>query len=291
LSALPPSRGLATFRVALVYGAAFALTFACSSALVILVGGWGAAGRPTMVDAETRHFARSAHGLLASAFVESVLLLGIAIAAVPRGEAPGAALRLGRSDAKRGGLATALGLVGLSAAAGAATELLQPHAPGVTETFVVAFQGAPPMTLVLAIVAIGIAPAIAEEVFFRGLLQGELAPLWGRGPAVVMTAACFAVFHLDVAQGTAAFLAGVLLGWVADHEGSIRSCIVAHAVNNILFVGLAVMTPSWASSPRVQPWVLGCGAVMLATAIALLRSAPHARRVVRPPLFEGAGGP
>jgi membrane protease YdiL (CAAX protease family) len=287
--ALSPSRGLATFRVALVYGAAFALTFACSSALVILVGGWGAAG--PLVEAETRHFARSAHGLSVSAFVEAVLLLGVAMAAVPGGEVPHVALRVGRSDTKRGGPVTALGLVGLSAAAGAATELLQPHAPGVTEAFVVAFQGAPPTTLMLAILAIGIAPAIAEEVFFRGLLQGQLARLWGRAPAIVVTAACFAVFHLDVAQGTAAFLAGLLLGWVAERQGSIRSCIVAHAVNNVLFVALAVMAPSWATSPRVQPWVLGCGAVMLATAIALLRGGPRARRVVGPPLFEGARDP
>jgi membrane protease YdiL (CAAX protease family) len=258
------------------YSAAFALTFACSTGVVLLVGAWRSTGHPALVESETRQFALSASGLMACAFIEAVVL-GLVVLAARRvyGDAPDT-IRLEPSRASWiGGAAAVLSLVGLSTAGGAAIDLLRPSGTldlGTTDAFAAALAGAAPLRLLLAFVTIGLAPAVAEEVFFRGLLQPLLTQRWGRTPAIILTAAAFGVFHLDRAQGTVAFFAGLLLGWIVERFGSVRPAIAAHAINNVLFVAVAAIAPEWASAPQVQPWMLACGAVVCAGAVATLAS-------------------
>jgi len=296
---LTPSRLLRSTSVQAVvaYAAAFALTFACSTGVVLLVGVWRSTGHPALVESETRQFALSASGLMTCAFIEAVVL-GVVALAITRmyGDAPDT-IRLGPSRASpMGGAAAVLGLVGLSAAGGAAIDLLRPPGTldlGTTDTFAAALAGAAPSRVLLAFVTIGLGPAVAEEVFFRGLLQPLLAQRWGRAPAIVMAAAAFGVFHLDRAQGTVAFFAGILLGWIVERLGSVRPAIAAHAINNALFVAVAAIAPEWSSAQRVQPWMLACGAVVCAGAVATLRSGVAIRTHVpsSPPLSDDARDP
>jgi membrane protease YdiL (CAAX protease family) len=289
----------ASAKAAFAYAAAFALTFVSTSGVVLLVGAWRVAGQPALIEGAARRFALSASGLMACAFIEAVVLVAVAFGASRARGATVEVLRLGPSRASGlGRAAAALGLVGLSAAGGAAIELIQSHGlrddHGVTETFAVALEGATPLRLVLALIAVGLVPAFAEEVFFRGFLQTKIAQQWGRVPAVVASAAAFGFFHFDLAQGAVAFLAGLLLGWATDRLGSIRPCIAAHATNNALFVALAAMSPRWESSPQVQRWVLACGAVAFVAAVTALGSraalwipSEHSSR----PLSQDAHGP
>ncbi len=285
-------------QAAFAYAAAFILTFACSTGIVLLVGAWRAAGNPVLIEAQTRRFALSASGLTTCAFVEAVVLVAVSLAATRAHHGTLDGLRLGPSYASPLGRGAAvLGLVGLSAAGGAVIELLQRHGAhdlGVIDTFAEALGGATPLRVLLTVVAIGLAPAFAEEVFFRGLLQYRLKQRWGRGVAIVVTATAFGLFHLDGAQGAVAFFAGLFLGWVAERLGSVRPGIAAHATNNTLFVLVSAISPQWASSPRVQPWMLACGAVVFVGAITTLLSSA-AVRITRmassAPLCESARGP
>jgi uncharacterized protein len=285
-------------QAAFAYAAAFALTFASTSGVVLLVGAWRAGGQPALIEDAARGFALSAPGLMICAFIEAVVLVAVALAASRAQDATIGVLRLGPSRASGlGSAAAALGLVGLSAAGGAVIELTQSHGPGahrVTETFAVALEGATPSRLALALVAVGIVPAFAEEVFFRGFLQTMVERRWGRAPAIVASATAFGFFHFDLVQGAVAFFAGLLLGWAADRLGSIRPCIAAHAVNNALFVALAALSPGWATSRQVQPCVLACGAVAFVAAVTAIGSraalgipSEHLSR----PLSEDARGP
>jgi membrane protease YdiL (CAAX protease family) len=282
-------------KAAFAYATAFALTFASTSGVVLLVGAWRAAGQPALVEGEARRFALSASGLMTCALIEAVVLVAVALGASRVRGAPVDVLRLGPSRASGlGSAAVALGLIGLSAAGGAVIELVESQGRrdhGIAETFAVALEGATPLRLVLALVAVGLVPAFAEELFFRGFLQSKLTQ-WGRTPAIVASATAFGFFHFDLAQGSVAFLAGLLLGWAAARFGSIRPCILAHATNNALFVALAAMSPRWATWSQVQPWVLACGAVAFVAGVAALGSraalciAGESR-----PLSEGARGP
>ncbi len=261
----------ATSQAAIAYAVAFALTFVASTGVVLIVGAGRAFGHPALLESETQRFASSASGLMACALVEAFVLASMALGSPHVRGARIDSLRLGASQASRiGSAAAVLGLVGLSAAGGAVIELLRRHALGVTDTLAAALERGPSSLLPLALFSLGLAPAFAEELFFRGLLQPKLAQSWGRGPAIALTSVAFGVFHLDLAQGAVAFVAGLLLGWVAERFGSVRPCIAAHATNNMLFVVLAAFSPSWAGSMRMQPWVLACGVVVLAASIGVL---------------------
>ena len=102
-----------------------------------------------------------------------------------------------------------------------------------------------PMT-VTAVAVIGLGAGFGEEVFFRGYLLTRLAERWRPWVAVLVTAALFGLAHMDVLHSSFALLVGALLGWVSLRTGSIRTTIVAHAVNN----GVGVLTMALSSGPE-----------------------------------------
>lgn len=92
--------------------------------------------------------------------------------------------------------------------------------------------------LLLQFVVLCIMPAITEELFFRGALQGLLRPC-GSAAAIFGPALLFALLHLDPFQGLTALVCGVFLGWLAERSGSILPGMLLHFVNNcIAFLNL-----------------------------------------------------
>lgn len=76
-------------------------------------------------------------------------------------------------------------------------------------------------------------PAVVEELFFRGALQGLMRPS-GSAAAIFGPALLFGLLHLDLAQGLTAFACGVFLGWLAERSGSILPGMLLHFCNNVL---------------------------------------------------------
>jgi len=87
-----------------------------------------------------------------------------------------------------------------------------------------------------------VAPAVTEEVFFRGVIQRGLQRRWRRRPALVVTALIFAGFHLDPLRFVLLFALGLEFGWLYQRTGSVWPGVVAHGINNLLPV-LAVNSP------------------------------------------------
>ncbi len=113
----------------------------------------------------------------------------------------------------------------------------------------------------LALGAVALAPAIAEELLFRGYLLGALLSRLRPARAVVLSAVCFGLAHFDLVQGSAAAILGLYLGAVSIATGSIRICVAAHFFNN----ALAVLDPSLAESLGSHPIVgTGVSAVLAA---------------------------
>lgn len=97
--------------------------------------------------------------------------------------------------------------------------------------------------MALAVVAIGIAPGVCEELLFRGALQRwlrrKLAARDSRGAAglaVVCSAAVFGALHWDPVHGPLAFLLGLYLGAAALLSGEVWTPIACHMANNTLAV-------------------------------------------------------
>jgi membrane protease YdiL (CAAX protease family) len=258
------------------YLAALALCIVASQELVLAVARSRAAGDPARLAAEASRFALSAQGLAAVATIDALVLLGLSLAAarLMDARAPLASqLALGASRATPVGLlASAAGVTGLSLACGAAADLVgvgQGPVMRVIEEALGASAG--PGAFAPSLLALAVAPGLAEETFFRGLMQSRLSSSWGRGPAIVASAACFGALHLDLVQGTLAFVVGLLLGWIASHFGSVRPAALAHVTNNALFVVLARLHLS-SAPPGGSRAALGVGAAVTIASIALLRS-------------------
>ncbi len=73
----------------------------------------------------------------------------------------------------------------------------------------------------------------AEEVFFRGWIQSGISRIWGKWPALLLSAALFAAVHRiigPIAPMSFAnlFLAGLLFGMLFDATGGLGAPVAAH---------------------------------------------------------------
>ena len=92
--------------------------------------------------------------------------------------------------------------------------------------------------MLLNFFVVAIMPALAEELFFRGLIQKYLvqwtkSTLWG----VVVAAIVFSAIHMQFQGFIPRFLLGLLFGYLYVWSGSIWAPIAAHVANN----GIAVV--------------------------------------------------
>ena len=87
--------------------------------------------------------------------------------------------------------------------------------------------------LFLQFLVLCVLPAIGEELFFRGALQGLLRPC-GSSVAIFGPALLFALLHLNPIQGLTALVCAVFLGWLAERSGSILPGMLLHFTNNCL---------------------------------------------------------
>jgi len=90
--------------------------------------------------------------------------------------------------------------------------------------------------LVLVMLAVALAPAVCEEVIFRGVLLRGLA---GRLPvlaALAISSAMFALYHVRPVQMLPTFTLGLVLGVLSLRAGSILPAVIAHFLNNAMAI-------------------------------------------------------
>jgi uncharacterized protein len=94
--------------------------------------------------------------------------------------------------------------------------------------------------LIRNLLLMAIVPAIAEEVFFRGLLQNFFRK-WFRNPwiAIFLTAFIFSALHFRYFQFLPIFAAGLFFGWIFYKTGNLLYTIICHAVYNGTLVTLS----------------------------------------------------
>ena len=96
------------------------------------------------------------------------------------------------------------------------------------------------MILLLVVV---LAPVI-EETVFRGWIQRPLERFWGPAPAVVVTAALFALMHGIPEDMPYYFGMGVLFGGIVLVTRSLWGSILLHAAYNLQSFALATAFPT-----------------------------------------------
>lgn len=116
----------------------------------------------------------------------------------------------------------------------------------------------------LTLLATAVVPALAEELFFRGMLQGMLTRHLPR-LGVWLAALCFAAAHLSWGALPALFLMGLMLGYVYRNHGYWASALF-HGLYNA-----AVLVLSRYSVSIALPQILLC-ALALACALRGLKT-------------------
>ncbi len=98
-----------------------------------------------------------------------------------------------------------------------------------------------PSFALIAAFAVLAAPPF-EELAFRGFLHSGLRVRLGPVPASLVTAALFALFHLEIDALPLLFLLGLLLSWLRERTGGLSAPIAAHACYNAFqMVGVWMM--------------------------------------------------
>jgi membrane protease YdiL (CAAX protease family) len=134
---------------------------------------------------------------------------------------------------------------------------------------------------IISIIAIGIIPAFAEELFFRGLLLDGLSKNYSKKKAIIISALFFGIIHLNPWQFLSGFIIGLIAAWICINTNSILLCIYIHLFNNVLYtvtvkfknlIPIKGFNANNATPVEFQPlWFTLTGLVILIFGIILLR--------------------
>lgn len=102
-----------------------------------------------------------------------------------------------------------------------------------------------------AIIAISLVAPVAEEILFRGAIQGALQKIMKPKWAIFLSALIFGLIHFNPVQVCGAFLMGLVFAWLYYRTGSVWPGIVAHATNNIVSTILGQFYPVDASLAEI----------------------------------------
>ena len=130
--------------------------------------------------------------------------------------------------------------------------------------------------LLFNLLVLAVAPAVCEELFFRGALQSTLGralrnPHW----AILVTAILFSALHGDIFGFMPRLLMGLVLGYLYLYGGSIVVNMVAHFVNNatvvvfyyLYYKGIVAMSPT---DNVILPWWVVVASLVLSVALFVL---------------------
>ena len=117
-------------------------------------------------------------------------------------------------------------------------------------------------------------------MILRGLLGTKMKPVW----AIVVSAAFFALIHLNPWQAIPAFLLGCLFGYVYYKTGSLKLTMLMHFTNNTFSLVMSNVdslseAESWLDVlPGMRYWIVFAAAIlMLVLIIQAFRSIPLER--------------
>ena len=162
---------------------------------------------------------------------------------------------------KLGGFKIALIVSVATLAAAFVAEPLNELLPEMPESIRKALEMATEGPLWITLISVSIFAPLFEEWLCRGLvLRGMLQKLTPFN-AIMVSAAFFAVLHLNPWQAIPAFLLGLLFGYVYYKTGSLKLTMLMHCVNNT-FAALMTRIPSLADAETfmdvMSPWAYVC---------------------------------
>ncbi len=146
--------------------------------------------------------------------------------------------------------------------------------------------------LVFNLFFVALLPAIAEEFFFRGMLQRSLF-LWTRKIhlSIFITAFIFSAIHFQFFGFLPRFLLGVFFGYLLYWTGDLRTTIMAHFLNNATSVIVAYLSlrktgqlPDFNEAQEFPPYLYLASGLLGAMLLYMIYREARKRRELNPPL-------
>lgn len=130
----------------------------------------------------------------------------------------------------------------------------------------------------LAVLMMGVIAPVLEEILFRGIIMRRIGGKIGMCGGIFFSALLFGLCHMNVEQGTAAFLAGLVFG-LAAWKYSLYPAALLHVINNLygLLFKIRVEDQDLLGNVLAGVAVLG----LIVAAIILLRNKGSAEGIFR----------
>ncbi len=112
---------------------------------------------------------------------------------------------------------------------------------------------APSFWQIIALMAL--APAVCEELAFRGFILSGLRRLGHKWTAIMISSLFFGLAHGILQQSISATLLGVVVGYIAVQSGSLLPAVAFHLVYNTLGLTVGMVIPEAAMQQPVWGWI------------------------------------
>ena len=180
-----------------------------------------------------------------------------------------------------GGVKMAFIVSGMTIATAFAAEPISSLLPEMPEWFEQIMSGLTGGNFILSFICVSIFAPLFEEWLCRGIVLRGLLTTMRPASAIAVSAAFFAVLHMNPWQALPAFLLGVVFGYVYYKTGSLKLTMLMHFVNNTMALVMSRI-PSLQDAETfadvMSPWAYACViaacVIFLAAAFITLRAIP-----------------
>ena len=163
--------------------------------------------------------------------------------------------------------------------------VLMPEAPEWFEKAMEQIMDAP---VWITLISVSVFAPLFEEWLCRGMVLRGLLQKTHPVSAILVSAAFFAVLHMNPWQALPAFLLGILFGYVYYKRGSLKLTMLMHCVNNtmaVVFSKIPSLEEAEGFADVLSPWayagvLVACVAFVAATAV-VLRNIPFTKEDAR----------
>lgn len=139
------------------------------------------------------------------------------------------------------------------------------------------------------VVGICVLVPIAEELLFRGIIQGELSAVMSPWLAVFIQAVLFSAFHMQAVQSLYVFLPGLAMGLAYLASRSIWIPILMHMVFN--FLGSGALIELTGGDPAVDAALYAAQYGAILVGVLCLAWMFLSRQRAKPPVGKDDAGP
>ena len=106
------------------------------------------------------------------------------------------------------------------------------------------------------VLLMAVAPAVMEELAYRGFILSGLQGMRNRWQAILITSVLFGLAHFAIQQAIITFAIGMVLGVIAIETRSLIPCMLYHATHNSITVLLPRVDAGVVDGSPLLPWIL-----------------------------------